>query len=434
MVPTTFRRWMWNADFIRQSELNLSRERLASDILEDNGNQDGLEQQKKVLRAERDCDDPLRLVEKIAGIYANATGTDANVAERQRVYVARILNSSYPKTFDGRSLLHDWVTASRAVFESDLNNCECAWILAWSGLSINDVHLRFDYEDKYGEYPRELDPFIRKQLDNWEPSERDALRQDDPYGLVARLVRQQFNQETYDHTIHLGHAKFRHYLATHNSLTNNNSHARALRRSLFHRALKDIPEGKRCIWPSHFCLHMGIISSDNYAILRKRRQDAHMYPGRWEFGVGENMHGPDWPDERFIHFPNRRPDMLAFSRGALFEETGSGDASPACFSVFGFAVEYESLAPKLILLHYSDRSHVELMKGMQDARRTADWSPLADAVPLTPKAIAESVLSKQDEGWGPTSKLCMWLALMQGATNNDERASLNKELNRLLAE
>ena len=309
-----------------------------------------------------------------------------------------------------------WRRASQEFFESRLNDSACAWILPWKGINPGEVHLDFNEDDKYAE--GDLPPILRERLKSWRHPDpgRDSELRAESYGLAIRLVRQQFNHMSYHHTLYLGQVKYWEYLACHKSLSNADDETRTLRGAIMDNALSDLPQERRCILPSHFCLHMWIISNDGFAIFRKRAAGAHMFAGRWEFGIGEFMHGPAILERRFQAFVAGKPDMFAFCRAAIAEEVDVDDPEACQFKIFGFAVEYKSLAPKLLVLHYSKLDHQKIIDGMLKAR---DASPQCDAALLNPQAIA-SVFGHREQ-WGPTSKLCLWLALKESAEKNHVR-------------
>jgi hypothetical protein len=368
--------------------------------------------------------------------------TDPVVAAEEMMIAGKLLRIlASPTTIDPRELataplrvivddpdnIRHWRRISQETFVSRLNDCACAWVLPWQpALSPAKIQLQFRATDKYEEHAQAK---IRERFDCWSSGDPkyDAELRAEPCGLAVRLDRVQFSAPN-DYALHLGPIKYWHYLAVHQTLWTPDSQTRALRDQLFNSAITDIPARRRCTLPSHFCLHMGVISKDGYALFRKRRIDAHMFPGAWEFGLGEFMHGPATMDKRFQAFENGEPDMFAFCRSAVGEELNSDNVTPEMFKIFGFAIEYVTLAPKLLVLHYSPLGHEALMDGMLKA---ADASQAVDSALLEPSALAQMVF-KRKEGWGPTSKLCLWLALMDKVESARAKKALSDELDRLI--
>lgn len=130
------------------------------------------------------------------------------------------------------------------------------------------------------------------------------------------------------------------------------------------------------------------------------------------------MHGPvytrhtEYPGgplkDQYLHFRNGDPDLFLFLKNAVAEELGYREARQRDFRLYGFAVEYETLAPKLLVVYNSELPIDELIKR---AEKAADHARELDKVKLGSDAIT-SVCSRYSS-WGPTSKLVMLLALKQ---------------------
>lgn len=211
---------------------------------------------------------------------------------------------------------------------------------------------------------------------------------------------------------------------------------RRLREYAFENALQ-LAEAKPdspLILPSHFAIHMGVVSRDNFLLLRQRTVYTELYPGAWEAGIGEFMHGP--MHEKFRHFTKTgTPDLYLFLKNAVYEEINYSGARRRDFTIYGFAVEYRTLAPKLLVVYKSELDIDQLRQGAQGAR---DSSPKTDKVPLSVSGVASAVTDRKYLTWGPTSKLVMMLALTrdgggsgesevtrpEGPSSTDERAKL----------
>jgi hypothetical protein len=176
--------------------------------------------------------------------------------------------------------------------------------------------------------------------------------------------------------------------------------------------------------PSHFAIHMAVVSNDNFLLLRQRTTYTELYPSAWEAGVGEFMHGRD-PATPFPHFTGQgQPNLFLFLKNAIAEEVGFGDARPDDFRVHGFAVEYRTLAPKLLVVY---RSVVDIRELIQVAKSAKDSAPKMDQIKMVPEEIARAATSQTYSTWGPTSKLAMTLALV----DNCSEATRNELLGRI---
>ncbi len=133
------------------------------------------------------------------------------------------------------------------------------------------------------------------------------------------------------------------------------------------------------------------------------------------------MHGPDHMSEpeytsgpypaKFSHFTeNGLPDLFLFLKHAVAEELGYYEARQENFRLYGFAVEYETLAPKLVVVYHADCTIATLL---ESAKKAKDRARELSSLELTPYAIAKACSSAHYSSWGPTSKLVMLLALKQ---------------------
>ncbi len=75
----------------------------------------------------------------------------------------------------------------------------------------------------------------------------------------------------------------------------------------------------------------------------------------------EYQSGPD--HSHFPHFTeNGLPDLFLFLKNAVAEELGYHEARQENFRLYGFAVEYETLAPKLLVVYNADCTIATLLE------------------------------------------------------------------------
>lgn len=150
------------------------------------------------------------------------------------------------------------------------------------------------------------------------------------------------------------------------------------------------------------------------------------------------MHGPEnTPDPeyesgprhtQFPHFTeNGLPDLFLFLKNAVAEELGYHEAQQENFCLYGFAVEYETLAPKLLVVYNANCTIATLL---ESAKKAKDRARELASLELTPHAIAKACSSSHYSSWGPTSKLVMLLALRQDliAKGREDQSSEITEL------
>jgi hypothetical protein len=64
----------------------------------------------------------------------------------------------------------------------------------------------------------------------------------------------------------------------------------------------------------------------------------------------------------FRHFSNKRsPDLFLFLRNVSAEELGYPGVRAGHFRLYGFAIEYQTLAPRLLAVYNADRTIEELV-------------------------------------------------------------------------
>lgn len=298
-------------------------------------------------------------------------------------------------------------------------NRECAWIYAWSlGEEVSNIELI--YNDTI-QYEKTLPDDMGQTLDNWCRKNQTQCKEKkrDPIGVQIRLEKVEWSHAAYKYFVLLSPSRYLLYVATHLYL--GKVQFKPLREAHFGNALKGLKSGASLELPSNFALHMAVVSQDGYLLLRRRASNTELYPSAWEAGIGEFMHGPvDMPSpeyksgphhSQFPHFTdNGLPDLSLFLKNAVAEELGYHEARPEDFLVYGFAVEYETLAPKLLVVYHADCTIATLVECARKARdRARELSSLA----LTPQAIAKACANSRYSSWGPTSKLVMLLALRQ---------------------
>lgn len=318
----------------------------------------------------------------------------------------------------------EWKNISASGFNSYLNDSECAWILPFhNGEKISRFELVYHNKDETNNYDAYCSPLIRETIRNWGSVNQERYRdlEGENWGKQVRLSYMEYDDEEYVYKLHLEPIKYLHYVATHAKLWSMEN--RPLRENVFKNALHGLFRQEKSILPSHFCIHMAILSKDNEALLRQRRFHAELYPGAWEVGIGEFMHGIEKHD--FPSFENNKPDLYLFLRNSVAEEIAYFDAKIDDFYLYGFAIEYRTLAPKLIVIYKSDLSINDIIDG---AKRAKDLCQDAKYVKVEPEEIAAVMKSDKYTSWGPTSKLVLWLSMLRVANSEAERNHLNELL------
>jgi hypothetical protein len=300
-----------------------------------------------------------------------------------------------------------------------VENCECAWTYAWGlGEEVSNIEL------VYGstmQYESTLPGGMRQALDDWCRKNQTKCHEKkrEPVGSQVRLEKAEWSHSAYKYFVLLSPSRYLIYVAIHPHL--GKAQLRPLREAHFDNALNSLKNGESLGLPSNFALHMAVVSQDGYLLLRRRASDTELYPSAWEAGVGEFMHGPeDTPGpeyesgpyhSQFPHFTeNGLPDLFLFLKNAVAEELGYRKAKKENFRLYGFAVEYETLAPKLLVVYNADCTIATLL---ESAKKAKDRARELSILELTPHAIAEACPSSHYTSWGPTSKLVMLLALRQ---------------------
>jgi hypothetical protein len=307
-----------------------------------------------------------------------------------------------------------------------LHDFEWAWISPFlHPLRIQDFCPTYS-EDGPG-YQDFMPPVALKALRWWREDQikkgnakRVARLEVEPMGLQVRLVGMRFAHELgHRHQIDLAPAKFLDYIAIQQNLWAEQLHA--LRQEVFENALNGINDELPLMLPCTFAIHMAAISSDQEAVLRQRHKTP-IYTFAWEAGPGEMMHGPEYTKAEFLHhgktgemFPHfndqGEPDLSLYLRNTVGEELGYKGAKDDDFRIYGMAVEWRTLAPKLIVVYQSDAPIDVLVEG---AKRSPERPKAVSSIDLSVEGITKSFTDKQKyPTWGPTSKLALLLALVQ---------------------
>ncbi len=296
---------------------------------------------------------------------------------------------------------------------------QCAWVIAWDlGEEVSDIELVYNSRVQY---ESTLPESVQQALDDWCKKNQAKCHEKkrDPLGALVRLEKTQWSHRAYKHVVLLSPSRYLIYVAIHPHL--GKAQLRPLREAQFDNALNGLKNGETLELPSNFALHMAVVSQDGYLLLRRRASDTELYPSAWEAGIGEFMHGPkNTPEPEYqsgpdhSHFPhfteNGLPDLFLFLKNAVAEELGYHEARQENFRLYGFAVEYETLAPKLLVVYNADCTIATLL---ESAKHAKDRARELSSLELTPHAIAKACSSSRYSSWGPTSKLVMLLALKQ---------------------
>jgi len=325
------------------------------------------------------------------------------------------LEQEYPKVSDNIPVDNTITELLQPLVEHP----QCAWVIAWGlGEEVSNIELVYD---RTIQYESTLPDGVRQALDDWcKKNQRKCQeKQRDPLGALVRLEKVEWSHRAYKYFLVLSPSRYLIYVAIHPHL--GNAQLQPLREAQLDNALKGLRNGESLGLPSTFALHMAVVSQDGYLLLRRRASDTELYPSAWEAGIGEFMHGPQeapGPEyesgpyhAQFPHFTeNGLPDLFLFLKNAVAEELGYHQARQENFRLYGFAVEYETLAPKLLVVYNADCTIATLLESAKKAR---DRARELSSLELTPRALAKTCSNAHYSSWGPTSKLVMLLALKQ---------------------
>jgi hypothetical protein len=310
---------------------------------------------------------------------------------------------------------------------------ECAWVITWQGgEKISNIELNYDDQANASRYASTMPDDLRLVIDDWcrENQEKCSELIEQPECVQLRMRKAKRLQFVGKRAIPelkfcvwLEPTRYQYYVALQQRL--GKLELRNLREKYFNNALTGLESGEPLELPSDFALHVAVVSQDRHLLLRQRTRFTAHYPLAWEAGVGEFMHGPgpldtSDPEVRsdpgrslFSHFrKNRIPDLYLFLKNAIAEELGYRGAKQGDFHLYGFAVEYETLAPKLLAIYNSDCSIDTLIRSAK-GKNVKDPARNLSSVELTPRAIAAAYSNPNYLSWEPKSKLLMLLALKQ---------------------
>ena len=245
---------------------------------------------------------------------------------------------------------------------------ECAWVIAWhGGERISNIELEYDDQPSANQYTSTLQDDLLQAINDWGRANQERYNElKEEAECVAVRIRKAKRLHYIGKNavpqlkfcIWLEPTRYLYYVAIHPRL--GKPEFRSLRKKYFSNALMGLESGQPLELPSNFALHVAVVSKDRHLLLRQRIRSATNYPLAWEAGVGEFMHGPgllgssdpgvraDPARSLFSHFRKERtPDLFLFLNNAIAEELGYRGARQGDFCLYGFAVEYQTLAPKL---------------------------------------------------------------------------------------
>jgi hypothetical protein len=346
-------------------------------------------------------------------------GDEEGLLEKNYAVDPQIDGSTDPKPKDSKSLQKIWNLLTSTPFHRALGDTGWAWAAEPfdHGKPIKEFRLVYQASGpRYSVPDAGKNAFARSCA-----TSKDAKRLErEPWGLQLRLVEAGFRHRSHSYEIGLAPTKFLFYRAVQQNLWK--PEFRKLRGAVFENALFGIDKEEPLLLPSTFAIHMGVVSSDGQAFLRRRTQRTGLYPRRWEFGSGEFMHGPQ--RTKFPHFTRAGvPSLFRFLKNTVAEELNYFGARRRDFLLFGFAAEFLTLAPKLMVVYFSDAPMSKLLKC---ARKASDRAAELRAIKLTIDGVASALGDGQYESWGPTSKLALLLALTN--TSGSDQESLTEQL------
>ena len=327
-----------------------------------------------------------------------------------------------------------WEKKCATEFNEILADKAWAWLFPWPGLTLDRATLQYD--SGAHRYENVIPPRAKKALERWEEKNPHRASQlldeiEEGWGTQVRLewVKLASGHGKPDHyTIGLSGSRFRYYAAIQARMDKRERELLELRNECFENAIEALIRGENLLLPSVFSIHMAVITRDNKAVLRLRPHDTPMFPDAWECSVGEMMHGPAYKGI-FPHFDQGQPSLDLFLKNAVAEELAYTDTRPDQFRLYGFAAEYATLAPKLIVVCHTDALGSSLRTKVK-SKLTQDRGADADLVDLTPEAVA-SVIRKYQR-WGPTSKLALMLALLEMQPSDKAKEQIKRKVKKLV--
>jgi hypothetical protein len=289
-----------------------------------------------------------------------------------------------------------------------------------------------------------LTPLQRQALDEFATTKPDLFAQ----GMAesSRRLRARLESCTLVHSpgeetsyrIELSDVPHLHYKVLHDGLADmTNPTLQKLRAQSFKNALAFLdwnacPSRPRL--PSHFALHMAIVTTDKKLLMRFRT-GAKQFNNHWEISNGEFFNGPDYTGSKKGCFPhcdaNGNPDINMFLSEAVREEFGYAGAQPDQFTVWGFAVEQRTLAPKMTVLFESRLSKEEWERHIRTAAEAGKRHSFVD---LSPTALAAKFRNQEYLPLTPLSKLSATYALANLYVDYEDKRAALQELHDALAQ
>ena len=320
------------------------------------------------------------------------------------------------QSLENPALTAYWQKRARRLEQSCVGDVGCCWIVPWPSTPLQRV--RLEYDSTNTRYPR-YDTLTLRPIGDvtkiWQSRNRNKAKalQAEAWGMHARLERvHKEHSAGYNVVIDLSPMKYFYYLAVHQQL--GKPEHRSVREAVFLSALDYLCDGATPILPCTFANHLAVISRDGKAILRERSQ-TELYPRCWEVGVGELLHGPAQHTDYPHCDAEGKPNLELFLKNTIREEFALDIARPEEFSLRGFAMEYSTLAPKLIGIYNSAADADELCDGALNAE---DCATQSGSVDLNPDAITELLTDTETYPvWTPLSRLALMLAMTSRASS-----------------
>lgn len=313
--------------------------------------------------------------------------------------------------------------------QTAINDSACAWIMKWTGFPLSRFQLAWARTPKDKLNYAKIMPIEAKQaLVSWKREEDRT--ESEKYIINEEPNQMRIEEIDYDHRkhktiIYLSKIGYLYYAAIHKQL--GKPALESLRTLVFKNALQGLIAKVQLLLPSQFAVHMAVVSKEGQLLIRQRTEGRQLFPAAWEATCGEFMHGP--LKHKFRHFNKKGdPDLFLFLKEAVREELDYDGAKESDFKIYGFAVEYETLAPKLLAVYSSDLPIDVLINGsIRD--ETDDPAQTAKGIELTPDNITDALCDPERvlKGWSPCSKLAMMIALCQTVDSPSGKATILAE-------
>jgi hypothetical protein len=322
---------------------------------------------------------------------------------------------------DSRVDRRTWVQiASGCELTNLLAEREATTLLPWQGVGLQEITLVYHASsNQYPHYGAVMPEVAKSALEFWKSRNAESYRrrEQESWGLQVRLERVRYEHADHKYIIDLSPAKFLYYLSLQARLWD--PVLSDLRQEAFNNALTFIESESRPLLPNHFALHMAIVSSDAKLLIRKRPKDTPLYPSVWEASIGEFMHGPE--HRRYPHFTRSgKPSIRLFCKNSVAEEINYRNASPRDFRVYGFGIEYRTLAPKMFVIYRS----AETMQTLLRQGRPPDRGSRLSSIDLTPESLGRVFSHDSEFLWSPSSRIISLLALRDSVENQYEKDRL----------